>query len=84
MYFGNEKIPARFFSATDRYPPYPAKVDSVLGAGGRTALLGPIGTARAFDNTPLADDLIRVGQLYFVLLEPSRTLLQQGGFEFKD
>ena len=84
MFFGNEKIPARFFSATDRYPPYPAKVDSVLGAGGRTALLGPISAARPFVNTPLADDLIRVGQIYFVLLDPSRTLLQQGGFEFKD
>jgi hypothetical protein len=83
MFYGQERIPARFSSAIDRYPPYPAKVDSILDAGGRTALLAPIDAADLFSNTYLEDDLIRVGLDYLVLLDPSRRLLEGGGFEFK-
>ena len=82
MFYGEEAIPARFSSATDRYPRYPAKADSVLSAGGRTALLGPISAAAPLLKTRLADDILRVGRDFFVILDPSRALLEEGGFEF--
>lgn len=82
MFYGEEAIPARYSSATDRYPLYPAKADSVLAAGGRTALLGPISAAAPLLETRLADDILRVGRDHFVILDPSRGLLEEGGFEF--
>ncbi|MFH1762964.1 MAG: hypothetical protein ABIF09_02125 [Gemmatimonadota bacterium] len=84
MFYGDEKIPARYASPTDRYPPFPAKVDSILADGGKTALVGPMSAADLYAQTPLAEVMVRVGQDYFVVPGPSRTLLEWIGFKFKD
>lgn len=84
MFYSNEKIPARYASPTDRYPAYPAKVDSILANGGRTALVGPITAAGLYAQTPLAEAMVRVGQDYFAVAGPSRRLLEGLGFKFKD
>jgi len=84
MFYGGEKIPARYSSTTDRYPAYPALVDSTLDAGGRTVLVGPLSTAILYAETPLAEVMGRVGRDYFVIPDPTRLLLEELGFEFED
>lgn len=82
MFYGEERVPARYRSPVDRYPAYPARVDSVLARGGRTVLLGPIEMAGPLAASPLRSQMIRVGQDYFAIARPSRALLMQLGFGF--
>ena len=42
MFYGDEAIPVRPLSPTDRYPAYPAAVDSIRAERGRTVLVGPL------------------------------------------
>jgi hypothetical protein len=84
MFYSGERLSARHISATDRYPPYPAKVDSILAAGGRAALVGPASWSARLVETPLAQAVVPVGSEYVVILDPTRHLLERLRFEFLD
>lgn len=83
LFYGDETIAARTYSATDRYPPYPRAVDSLQLSGGRTALVGPVDAAAAAGLLARRASATRVGRRYFVLLDPETALLLQLGFEIR-
>lgn len=84
MFYGRESIPARFTSPIDRYPAYPQRVDAARAAGARTALVGQSSSAAPFLASPLRDRLIPVGTDYFIILDPTRDILEAIGFKFQN
>jgi hypothetical protein len=82
MFFGQERVVARSLHPTDRYPAYPAQADSVLAAGGTTALVGPTGSARHPLHQGMGTAVYQVGPDYFVIMSPTREQLETRGFRF--
>jgi hypothetical protein len=83
MFYGNEKIPARFASPVDRRPEYPRAVDRALANGETVALVGTMLQGEPILGTPLGDAIRPVGENYFLLLEPPRPFLEEIGFRFR-
>jgi hypothetical protein len=84
MFYGKERVPARFASPVDRRPEYPEAVDGALMGGRSVALIGTMAQAPPILGTPLGDRLVPVGETFFYIRDVDRPLLESLGFRFKD
>jgi hypothetical protein len=84
MFYGNERVPARFASPVDRRPEYAQAVDGALKEGLPVALIGTMAQAEPILGTPLGDRLVPVGETFFFIEDVDRPLLEGLGFRFRD
>jgi hypothetical protein len=81
LFYGREAIPARFTSL-DRRPEYLEAVNRARAAGARTALVGTIPSTGASDllNSQFRSRVVRVGERFFMVLDPPDEMLHGFGF----
>lgn len=76
IFYSNEEIISRYDSPIDRYPEYASKVDAALNSQDKRVAL--------FGFYPYEEDksLTKVGEKYFVILDPTKEQLESWGFGF--
>ena len=80
MFYSNEQVIARYKSKTDRYPEYIDIVDSALNNPEiKVAMVGPIGS---MDEPTSSENIILIGNRYFIYENPDKSVLIDNGFKF--
>lgn len=80
LFYGEERIPARFASPTDRRPAYAREVDAALASGRTVALIGTMDQAAPILDTGLGTRVRPVGETFFFIPGVQRPLLESLGF----